>query len=269
MARKATPMTWAQTRQRCFRNICIGVALGVVVLIGLSVPLLKSFYVAGTTKHILQPMFIGPAKLAVAAIGAVWDVPGIPFWWAHASWPNTEHPTDPSNIYWMALFGVAFIGCSFLRSSRHNFQTMRNAKQLAHEERLKEARLGPLKAVPPQHNLTVTAGTITGSAIGVSDGASVELNFTHHNLNIPAVKELANQTLAHIQELSLPAQQRIQLWTQLSTIQRECASPAPNHTVLREASGKVIGILEHVGGAAVAHMLVTHWHEILRFFLRQ
>ena len=106
---------------------------------------------AGTTKHLFQPMFIGLANLAVAAITAVWWIPGIPLWWAHASLPNTEQLTDPSNMYWVAWLGVAFIGCMFRNLSRHNFQTMRNAKQLAHEERLKQGRLGPRKQCP--HNI--------------------------------------------------------------------------------------------------------------------
>jgi hypothetical protein len=141
MARKTTPKNWAQTRRRGLLYACMAVASMFIVLGGLSVPLLKSLYVAGTTKHLFQPMFIGLANLAVAAITAVWWIPGIPLWWAHASLPNTEQLTDPSNMYWVAWLGVAFIGCMFRNLSRHNFQTMRNAKQLAHEERLKQGRL--------------------------------------------------------------------------------------------------------------------------------
>ena len=184
MARKATPMNWAQTRQRCFRNICIGVALGVVVLIGLSIPLLKSLYVAGTTKHTFQPMFIGPAKLAATAIGTVWEVPGVSFWWTYTSLPNTQHPTDPSNLYWVAWFGVAFIGGRVLNSLRQDFQTMRNAKQLAHEENLKQARLGPPKAVPPQNTniMNVTARDINAPVVGAGGKANIRINYTYNDL---------------------------------------------------------------------------------------
>jgi hypothetical protein len=184
MARQTIPMDWTQTRQKCFRNVCIGLALGVVVLVGLSVPVLKHLYIAGTTKHIFQPMFIGPANLAAAAIGTVWWIPGVPFWWAHASLPNTEYPTDPSNLYWVAWLGVALIGGSFLRASRHNFQTMRNADQLAHEEHLKQTRLGPPKPVPPQHTniMNVTARDIHAPITGVVSGNNVKISSTYNDL---------------------------------------------------------------------------------------
>ena len=257
-------MNWAQTRQRCFRNICIGVALGVVVLIGFSVPLLKSFYVAGTTKHILQPMFIGPAKLAVAAIGTVWDVPGIPFWWAHASWPNTEHPTDPSNIYWMALFGVAFIGGSFLRSFRHNFQTMRNAKQLAHEERLKEARLGPPKVVPPQHTniMNVTARDINAPVVGAGGKANIRINYTYNDL--AEIRTLVNDMYTHRPELDLLPQQSAQFDAQLQAIREELRAHTPNHSRLHGA----LLSLRHIAEAGTAHMLVGHWGNIVHALQR-
>ena len=250
MARKTTPMNWAQTRQRGLLYACMAVASMLIVLGGLSVPLLKSLYVAGTTKHLFQPMFIGLANLAVAAIATVWWVPGIPFWWAHASLPNTEQLTDPSNIYWVAWLGVAFIGGMFRNLSRHNFQTMRNAKQLAHEERLKQGRLGPQKAVPPQNIVNVNARDIRESVIGTGSGANVALNSTRNNL--PDIAELVSRMYIHRSELTLTPSQLMQFEAQLRGIQEQLRAQIPNHSRLHEAILSIRHIAE--AGAAQRHL---------------
>src|SRR5262245_2920235 len=235
MARIVTLMNWAQTRQRGILYACMSGAAAAVVLVGFLVPLLKSLYVAGNPKHMFQPMFIGLANLAATVIGAVWWVPGIPVWWAHASLPSTEQLTDPSNRYWVAWLGVAFIGAMFRRLSRRTFQTMRNAKQLAHEEHLKPGRLGPQKAVPPQHVVNVNARDIHESVIGNGSGANVAITSTHNDLNLPAVREFVNGMLTHIAELHLPASEHMQLRAQLSAIQREATSRTPNRPRLQNA----------------------------------
>jgi hypothetical protein len=259
MARTTASLNWGPTRWRFFRNIFIGGMLGAVVLAGLSVPLLKFLYVAGTTKHIFQPMFIGPANLAATAIGTVWELPGIPFWWAHASLPNTEYPTDPANIYWVALVGVALIGGSFLRVSGRNFRTMRNADQQAHEENLKQARLGYPKAVPPQHTniMHVTARDINAPVVGAGSRANIRINYTYNDL--AKIRTLVNDMHTHRQELDLTPQQSVQLNALLRAVREELRSQTPNRTRLHES----LLSLRHIVEACTAHMLVGHWGEIV------
>ena len=179
---------------------------------------------------------------------------GIPDWWAHASLPNTQQLADPSNRYWVAWLGAAFIGGVFRHLSRRNFQTMRNAKQLAHEEHLKQARLGPTKGVPPQHIVNVNARDIHESAIENGSGANVAITSTHNDLDLPVVREFVNEMLTGIGKLPLPTSEHMQLRAQLSAIQREAASRTPNHPRLQNALhklGHTLGIsfalFHHVG----------------------
>ena len=262
MARKTTPMDWAQTRQRVLLYACVGVASAVVVLVGFSIPLLKSLYVGGTTKHLFQPMFIGLANLAATAIGTVWWISGVPFWWAHASLPNTEQLTDPSNIYWVTLLVIGFVGRRFLNSSRHNFQTLRNGKQRAHEEHLKQARLGPPKTLPPQHIVTVNARDIHESVIGNGSGANIALNSAHNNF--PDIAALVNRIHTHRSELTLTPSQFIQFEAQLTAIQEQLRAQVPNRPLLH----KSLHALQHLVELGTVHMVVGHWREILHALQR-
>lgn len=257
MVRTGIPMGWAQTRQRGILYACMSGAATAVVLVGFLVPLLKSLYVAGNTKHMFQPMFIGLANLAATAIGTVWWVPGMPDWWAHAALPNTQQLADPSNRYWVAWLGVAFIGGMFWRLSRRNFQTMRIAKQLAHEEHLKQGRLGPQKAVPPQSFVTVNARDIHESAIGISGEANVSMHSAHNNL--AEIAELVRLMYAHLDELT--PSQLMQVEGHLRVAREQLVARTPNHPLLRSS-------IQHIVEIGTAHALVGHWREILHALQR-
>jgi hypothetical protein len=160
-------------------------------------------------------------------------------------------------LYWVAWFGVAFIGARFLNSSRHNFQTMRNGKQLAHEERLKQTRLGPPKTVPPQHIVNVNARDIRESVIGSGSGANVAINSTRNNL--PDIEELVSRMYTHLSALTLTPSQLTQFETQLRAIQEQLVARTPNHSRVRE----LLRHVQHMAEAVGAHMLVGHWPDIL------
>jgi hypothetical protein len=170
-------------------------------------------------------------------------------------------PTPRTFIGWL---GVAFIGHRLLQSSRHKSQTMRNANQLAHEEHLKQARLGPPKAAHPQHTniMNVTARDVHAPIIGASSKANITIGPTYNNL--PAIKALINDIYARREELVLAPSQRVQFEAQFNAIQEQLRAQAPNHSRLHES----LLSIRHIAEAGAAHMLVGHWGDILHALQR-
>jgi hypothetical protein len=136
---------------------------------------------------------------------------------------------------------------------------MRNAKQLAHEENLKQARLGSPKPVPPHHTniMNVMARDINAPVVGAGSRANIRINYTYNDL--AEIRTRVNDIHTHRQELDLTPQQSVQLDALLRAIREELRAQAPNHSRLHES----LLSLRHIVEAATAHLLVGHWQEIV------
>jgi hypothetical protein len=256
-------MNWAQTKRRCLRNRGIGLALAGVVLVGCLIPLLKHFYVAASTKHLFSPMFFGLGNFAVTVIREVWWVPGIQVLWQHVSLPNFDRPTDPSNMYWLVLLGLTFIGGRLMQSSRTDSQTMRSSSQQAQEYQLRQEVLGyPQDASSQSASIVVTGGTVYGHLIGGISGPNAEVNYTYNDLT--EIRTLVNAMHTYRRELDLTPQQCVQFESQLRAIREQLRAQTPNHSRLHES----LLSLRHMAEAGAAHMLVGHWRDIVHALQR-
>jgi hypothetical protein len=136
---------------------------------------------------------------------------------------------------------------------------MRNSKQLAHEEHLKQTRLGPPRPVPQQHTniMNVTARDINAPVVGAGSRANIRINYTYNDL--AEIRTRVNDIHTHRQELDLTPQQSVQFNALLRAVREELRAHTPNHTRLHES----LLSLRHIVEACTAHLLVGHWGEIV------
>jgi hypothetical protein len=166
-------------------------------------------------------------------IRAIWDVPYIPWLWEHASLVRPGDPSGAWSVYFYVCLGLTLTGAVFFALVGRLSHYIRQSNQEARVEHLKRERLGDTYSLGSRIT-TVTNSTFQGSVLGDVTGPYAQVHYTSSN-DLAAISALVTETLARIGDFPLTPFQRVQFKTHLETIRQECASPTPNHTLLRRA----------------------------------